>query len=152
MGRLARILVAVTVAFAMVFLGTGVALAATVMTTGLVTVSVQESGPEGTDLFVPFPAIALDLGLGIASIAIPPEERARMRAEVAPYAPALREIARELEEIPNATLVEVVNDRESVRVTKRGGTFVIDVDSPDGKVHVALPAASLSKVVRFLSA
>lgn len=152
MGRLARVLVALTVAFAMVFLGTGVALAATVMTTGLVTVSVQESGPEGTDLFVPIPAITLDLGLGIASLAIPPEERARMRAEVAPYASALREIARELEEIPDATLVEVVSDRESVRVTKRGGTFVIDVDSPDGEVHVALPAASLSKVVRFLSA
>jgi hypothetical protein len=46
----------------------------------------------------------------------------------------------------------VVTDSESVRVTKRGGGFVIDVDSPDGDVHVALPAASLSKVVRFLTA
>ncbi len=152
MGGLARVFVALTVAFAMVFVGTGVALAATVMTTGVVTVSIEESGPQGTDLFVPVPAIALDLGLGIASIAIPPEERARMRAEVAAYVPALREMAHELEEIPDATLVEVVSDRESVRVIKRGGNFVIDVDSPDGKVHVALPAATLSKVVRFLSA
>jgi hypothetical protein len=151
MGTLARILVALTVAFAMVFVGTGVALATTVMTTGLVTVSVAEGGPDGTDVFVPVPAIALDLGLGIAALAMPPEERERLRAEVAPYAPALREIADELEEMPDATLVEVVTDRESVRVEKRGRSFRIDVDSPDGQVHVTLPAATLSKVVRFLT-
>jgi hypothetical protein len=150
MGRLARILIALTVAFGMVFFGTGVALAATVMTTGLVTVSVEESGPGGTDVFVPVPAIALDLGLGIAAIAMPPEERERLRAEVAPYAPTLREIADELEHMPDATLVEVVSDRESVRVAKDGRHFVIDVDSPDGQVHVRLPAATMSKVVRFL--
>lgn len=151
MGRLARVLVALTVAFVMVFLGTGVALAATVMATGVVTVSVDENGPGGNRVFVPVPAIALDLGLGIAAMAIPPAELARMRAEVGPYAPMLLEVARELEKCPDATLVEVVSDRETVRVVKRGGGFVIHVDSPDGQVRVAVPAATLSKVARFLA-
>lgn len=152
MGRAARVFTALTIAFLVVVLGTGAALAATVMATGFVTVSVQEDGPDGDRVFVPVPAIALDLGLGIASMVMPPDERARMREELAPFAPALREVARELERIPDATLVEVVSDRESVRVVKRGDGFVIDVDSPDGTVRVALPAATFSKVARFLSA
>ncbi len=150
MGPVARVLTALTLAFVMLFVGTGAALAATVMATGFVTVSVEEQGPNGTDVFVPVPAILLDLGLGVAAVAMPAEERARMRAEIAPYAPMLREVARELEELPDAILVQVETDRESVRVAKRGRSFQIDVDSPDGEVHVALPAATMSKVVRFL--
>lgn len=150
MGRLARVLTALAVAFAVTFVGTGVALAATVMSTGVVTVSVQEEGPEGHRMFVPVPALALDLGLAIAALAIPAEELERVREEARPFAPALGQIARELERCPDATLVEMVSDRESVRVVKRGAGFVIDVDSPDGQVRVALPARSLTKVAAFL--
>lgn len=152
MGRLARVLTALAVAVAVTFMGTGVALAATVMATGVVTVSVQEEGPEGHRIFVPVPALALDLGLGIAALAIPAQELERMREEARPFAPALREMARELERCPDATLVEVVTDHESVRVVKRGSGFVIDVDAEDGQVRVALPARTLSRVAAFLDA
>lgn len=152
MGRAARILTALGVAFAMLFVGTGVALAATVAASGIVTIRVQESGPDGVRLFVPVPAAALDLGLGVATLAIPAGELARLRAEAAPYHEALDALARGLEDCPDATLVEVVTDRESVRVTKRGGTLVVDVDADDDRVRVALPARTLTKVVRFLGA
>lgn len=152
MGRAARVLTALGVAFAMLFVGTGVALAATVAATGIVTVQVEETGPDGVRLFVPVPAAVLDLGLGIATLAIPAEELARVRAEAAPFHDALAAIARGLEECPDATLVEVVTDRESVQVTKRGGTLTIDVDADDGRVRVALPARTLTKVARFLGA
>lgn len=152
MGRAARVLTALGVAFAMLFVGTGVALAATVATSGVVTVRIQETGPDGVRLFIPVPAAALDLGLGVVTLAIPTVELARLRAEAAPYQPALAAAARGLEECPDATLVEVLTDRESVRVTKRGGTLVIDVDADDGRVRVALPARSLTKVARFLGA
>lgn len=152
MGRAARVLTALGVAFAMLFVGTGVALAATVVATGVVTVQVEETGPDGVRLFVPVPAAALDLGLGLATLAIPAEELARVRAEAAPFRDALAAVARGLEECPDATLVEVVTDRESVQVTKRGGTLTIDVDADDGRVRVALPARTLTKVARFLGA
>ena len=152
MGRVARVLTALGVAFAMLFVGTGVALAATVATAGIVTVQVEETGPDGVRLFVPVPAAALDLGLGLATLAIPAEELARVRAEAAPFREGLAAVARGLEECPDATLVEVVTDRESVHVTKRGGTLVIDVDADDGRVRVALPARTLTKVARFLGA
>lgn len=152
MGRVARVLTALGVAVAMLFVGTGVALATTVATTGIVTVQIQETDPDGVRLFVPIPAAALDLGLGIATLVIPAHELARVRAEAAPFQDALAAVARGLEECPDATLVEVVTDRESVQVTKRGGTLVIDVDADDGRVRVALPARSLTRVARFLGA
>ncbi|HSL82029.1 MAG TPA: hypothetical protein VLF66_04590, partial [Thermoanaerobaculia bacterium] len=80
MGRVARVLTALGVAFAMLFVGTGVALAATVAATGIVTVQVEETGPDGVRLFVPVPAAVLDLGLGLATLAIPAKELARVRA------------------------------------------------------------------------
>lgn len=150
MGGVARVLVALIVAFAVIFVGTGVALAATVLSTGVVTVSVQEDGPEGHRIFVPVPALVLDLGLGLADLAVPAGELERLREEARPFAPTLANVARELERCPDATLVEVVSDRESVRVTKRGGGFVVDVDAEDGQVRVALPARSLTKVAAFL--
>ncbi len=152
MGRFARVFIALAVAVAIVFLGVGVALAATVAHSGMVTVQVHETGPQGTHVFVPVPAAAVDLGLGIAAVAMPADERARLREQIAPYRPALAAIARELERCPDATLVDVRSDSQTVRVVKRGASFVIDVDAPDGQVHVALPARTLSKIAGFLGA
>lgn len=152
MGRLARIAIALTVAVAVVFAGTGVALAATVASSGVVTVRVHDTGPDGTSVYVPFPAALLELALGIAEVAVPAEELAQMRAEAAPYQPMLRTIARELEECPDAVLVDVLTDEESVHVSKRGGTFLVQVEAPDAHVRVAFPARMLAKVARFLDA
>lgn len=152
MSRAARVFTALGLAVLMTFLGTGVALAATVAATGLVTVQIEERGPEGVRLLVPVPAVLLDLGLGIATLAAPADELRQLRAEAAPFQPALEAIARGIEECPDAVLVDVVTDRESVRVTKRGNTLVIDVDAEDAEVRVALPARTLSKVARFLAA
>lgn len=150
MGRLTRILVALSVAVIVVFLGVGVALAATVARSGVVTVQVHETGSQGTHLFVPVPAAAVDLGLGIAALAMPVDERARLREQIAPYRPALAAVARELERCPDATLVDVRSDSQTVRVVKRGASFVVDVHGPDGQVHVAVPAHTVSKVAGFL--
>ncbi len=150
MGRFARVFIALAVAVAIVFLGVGVALAATVAHSGMVTVQVHETGPQGTHVFVPVPAAAVDLGLGIASFAMPAAERARIAEQIAPYRPALAAMVRELEKCPDATLVDVKSDRQTVRVVKRGARFVIDVNAPDGQVHVAVPAHTVSKIADFL--
>jgi hypothetical protein len=152
MSRTARVFTALGLAVLMTFLGTGVALAATVAATGLVTVQIEEAGPEGVRLLVPVPAALLDLGLAVATLAVPGDELRQLRAEAAPFQPVLAAIARGIEECPDATLVEVVTDRESVRVTKRGNTLVIDVDAEDAEVRVALPARTLTRVARFLAA
>lgn len=152
MTRAARVVTALGLALLMAFVGTGVALAATVMASGVVTVDVRETGPGGRRVVVPVPAAILDLGLGVATLAIPAAELRQLRAEAAPFQPALAALARGIEECPDATLVEVVTDRESVRVVKRGSTLVVDVDAEDGQVRLALPARTLTRVARFLSA
>jgi len=152
MGRLARIAVALTVAVAVFFAGTGVALAATVIHSGVVTVRVHENGPDGTNLFIPLPAALVDLALGIAELAMPAEDLAQVRSEAAPYQPTLRAVARELERCPDAVLVNVQTNDESVHVVKRGGTFLVEVEAPDAHVRVAFPARTVARVARFLDA
>lgn len=150
MGHITRIAIALLVAVAVTFVGVGVALAATVAHSGMVTVQVHETGPQGTHVFVPVPAAAVDLGLGIASFAMPAQERARIAEQIAPYRPALAAMVGELERCPDATLVDLRSDRQTVRVVKRGERFVIDVNAPDGQVHVAVPAHTISKIAGFL--
>lgn len=151
MGRLARITVALGLAVLMFFTGTGVALAATVAATGMITVRVQEPGPAGTRFHVPVPAVLVDLGLGVAELAMPPEELARLRAEVEPYAPLIRGIARELERLPDATLVDVTTDTESVQVVKRRRAFLVEVDAEGTHVRVVVPARTFGRVAAFLT-
>lgn len=150
MGRLARIAIALCLAVTVFFAGTGIALAATVMTSGVVTVRVDQAEADGVDLYLPVPAALIDLGLGIARIAIPAEEIARVRADVAPYQPMLRTLAEELESCPDAVLVDMVSDHESVQVTKKNRTFLVEIDAEDAHVRVAFPDRTIAKVARFL--
>lgn len=150
MGRLARITIALFVAVTVFFAGTGIALAATVMTSGVVTVRVDQADPDGVDLYLPVPAALVDLGLGIARIVMPAEEAAQVRADVAPYQPMLRTLAHELERCPDAVLVDVVSDHESVHVVKRSRTFLVEIDAEDAHIRVAFPDRTVAKVARFL--
>lgn len=149
--RFTRLAVALAVALAVTVAGAGTALAASVVTSGVVTVQVDEGGPDGTDLYLPMPAALVDFGLGVAALAMPADEMARMRREMEPYAPTIQGLADELERMPDAVLVEVTSDRDHVTVEKRGGHFVIDVDSDDAQVHVTVPARTISRVVEFVA-
>lgn len=151
MRTLARILVALTIAFVVVVIGSSVAVATTVAATGMVTVQVDSDDPGTPDLWIPMPALVLDLGLGIAEIAMPADERAALRAEMAEVTPYLRTLGRELIAMPDATLVSVESDREQVSIVKRGRNFHIDVQDDDGtSVRVSVPARSIGSLARFL--
>ena len=60
--------------------------------------------------------------------------------------------ARELQNYPDATFVEVTGPREHVRIFTRGGILTIDVDSPDETVRVAMPLATLADLTAELAA
>lgn len=150
--RLTRIFVALVVAVAVTVVGTTTVVAATVVTSGVATVQIHEEGPDGFDLYLPMPAALLDLGLAVATVAIPAEELAQIRSETAEVAPTVRALAHELEAMPDAVLVSVVSDRESVEVAKRGQYFHVSVDGSQGeRIRVSLPARSIGKVARFLT-
>ena len=116
---------------------------ATVAATGTVQVMVHEKGPEGTRLWIPVPAVLFDVALFAAPRLVPPAELAEARTEIEPYLPALRNLADELENLPNAVLVEVESPNEHVRIRKSFGTFYVEVHKEEADVVVQVPARLL---------
>lgn len=112
----------------------------TVAATGIVEVRVEERGPDGANVWIPVPAILFDLALFAAPRMMPPAELADAREEIAPFLPALRQLADAIEAMPNATLVEVESPTEHVKISKRFGSFHVEVHDEETDVSVRLPA------------
>ncbi len=125
----------------------GIALAAVVVKDGFVTVAVEEHTMGGTRLTIPVPASLLNFALHLAPAVIPAAELADMRSEIAPYLPALRAAADALEDCPQARIMDVRTDDETVRVTRGRKNFTIDVHSSDADVRVSIPADTLTRVL-----
>ena len=64
------------------------------------------------------------------------------------YFPLAIAVLEEFEEIPDAVLVEVISGRDHVKVVKKGGRIVVDVDTPGEAVHVSVPLGSVHKMLR----
>ncbi|HVR30430.1 MAG TPA: hypothetical protein VMS86_12960 [Thermoanaerobaculia bacterium] len=111
----------------------------------------QVETPE-VDLTIPVPTRLADAGLLLARLVIPEDELADARREVAPFMPMIQTAAWELANVPNGTvLVSVTTPQETVLVERRGGRLHVDVDAPDAKVHVSLPARSVARLARQLT-
>ncbi len=102
---------------------------------GTVTVSVHEKKLNGDQVYVPVPAVVIPLAMRLVRA----EDFADAAAEVRPWLPAIKVAAEELARCPDTTLVEVTNHAENVAISKSGGSLVIDVDSPEERVHVSVP-------------
>ncbi len=151
MRRLLKAFVIVCAAGLLAFGMAGVALAAAVVHSGLISVSVQEKTADGTRIFLPVPAALIELGASTLPLVMPERELARARREIAPYRQGLRQLASELDDMPSATLVTVESAKERVKVAKQGRNLTIEVHSDEADVRVSLPAASLGRLLDALS-
>ncbi len=122
----------------------------TVAATGTIMVSVDEHHPDGAHLFLPVPAILVDLAVLAAPAIIPEDALAEARQEVGPQLPALKAFAAALADCPDGVLVEVQSPEEQVRIAKEGRSFAIDVKSSDADVSVRVPARILSRALSLL--
>ncbi len=134
----------------LVFLMPIFAFATAVAVTGTVTVSVHERAEDGVRLYIPVPALLLDLAVFAAPRLMPEEALAEARAEIAPFRDGLEALAEELENCPEGVLVEVQTPDEHVRIAKTWRSFEIEVDSDDADVRVKLPARLASRVLDVL--
>ncbi len=134
----------------LVFLMPVFAFATAVAATGTVTVSVHERGADGVRLYIPVPALLLDLAVFAAPRLMPEDALAEVRAEIAPFRPGLEAFAEELESCPEGVLVEVRTPTEHVRVAKTWRTFEVEVDSADADVRVSVPARLASRMLDLL--
>lgn len=125
-------------------------LGATVAATGTIMVEVHEHQDDGVNLFVPVPALLVDLAVMAAPHVIPAEELDDLRREIAPWRDAIESLAEELEDCPDTVLVEVKSRNENVRITKKNRSFHINVDSPDADINVKVPARLLSRALDVL--
>jgi hypothetical protein len=120
--------------------------AATAIGRGLVQIEV-DSGSHGGDQFgLAVPAALIDLVLWLAPVGLVVDELPM--EEIRPYLPAMRELSRQIEQLPDAVLVEVTGPDEAVRIETRNGRIIVDVTGHDERVHVSLPASTVARLMR----
>lgn len=141
-----RVLFVAIAALGILALGSTLVVGATVAASGLITVRVSER-ESGVRLFVPVPAALVELGSVAVAVAMPEDEIRHLRRELDEWAPLVTTVLREIERMPDATLVEVEDWDTRVRVTKRGRSLRIFVDSPDALVDVSIPAPAVRRAV-----
>lgn len=111
---------------------------------GLVSVRVKEHGPHGSDISLTLPGAPLQ-----AFISFVPDECFDRGTEMRRVAPILKELSGQLRRLPDCVLIDV-EDRgadENVRIAKRGGNLVIDVQSPKETVHISMPIRLLGTIL-----
>jgi hypothetical protein len=130
------------------FAGTALAGAGLLCSEGMVVVNVVEKSPERHHIFVPAPAMLIPIAMHFA----PKEKLAEASREIRPYLPTIRAAVEGLRESEDITLVEVKEPGQHVRVSKSGGSIVVDVEDEENAVHVSTPIRAISTAIEQLAA
>ena len=146
-----KVLLVLAATTGILLLGSGFLLAASVVTTGLVTVKVHESGPHGTHLYVPVPAILVHAGLSVLPALVEEDVWEEVRTDLGEWGPVAAEVLRAVEDAPDAVLVEIENEREHVRIEKDGRTLEIRVRDGRDSFEISVPASLLGRVAREIA-
>ena len=111
--------------------------------TGLVIVDVRQGGPEGKRLIVPVP-----LALASAVFLFADPDLARLQCpQFAAHRDAALRLARELQFVPDARLVEVEEREQHITVDKSGDMFEVDVRDGDNEVLVRVSVAAIERLI-----
>ncbi|MFL6201857.1 MAG: hypothetical protein ACJ76J_22005 [Thermoanaerobaculia bacterium] len=151
MKKATKVLLVLAASFGLLLLGSGFLLAASIVQTGLVTVEVHESGPDGTHLYLPVPAILVHAGLAVLPALMEDDVWEDVRCDLGEWAPVAAEALRSVQDAPDAVLVEVENERESVRIEKVGRSLEIRVRDGRDSFEISLPASLLGRVAREIA-
>lgn len=109
---------------------------------GVIKVDVDEHKHDGTHVHLWVPATLVDLGLHV----VPSRHLEKAAEQARPFLPALRELAKELKNYPDAQLVEVKDSEQHVQVSIVNGQIQIDVVEPEETIHVRVPVETLEDV------
>jgi hypothetical protein len=111
--------------------------------TGLVIVDVRQGGPEGKHLIV-----AVPLALAGAALFFVDSEQVRLQCpQFAAHRDAALRLARELQFVPDARLVEVEERERHITVDKSGDLFEVDVRDGDNEVFVRVPVTAIERLL-----
>ncbi len=151
MKTLMKVLLVFVAATGILLMGSGFLLAASIVQTGLVTVKVNESGPNGTHLYLPVPAVLVHAGLAVLPALIEEDVWEDVRTDLGEWGPVAAEALRAVEDAPDGVLVEIENDREYVRIEKDGRSLEVRVRDGKDSFEISLPASLLGRVAREIA-
>ena len=128
------------------FLCVTVTAGSVIMSEGLVHVRVNEKRPEGTHLSLIVPGVLAPAAI----FCVPSRHLGRASEQLRPWMPAIRAAVDELKDERDMTFVEVVQDGQHVKVSKSGGSVIVDVDDPNETVHVSTPLRAIGSTLEEL--
>jgi hypothetical protein len=83
---------------------------------------------------------------------VPKDRLAEQARETRPWMPTIRAGLDALSESHDITFVEVKDPGQNVRVTKSGGSIVVDVNDDNETVHVSTPIRAMESAIEELAA
>jgi hypothetical protein len=131
--------------------GTIVAGAGALCSEGFIRVDVAQSRGELRHINVTAPAMLVPMAVQFATHMKSRDQIAKAGEQIEPYVPAIRAALRELNEGGDMTLVDVIEPGQHVRVSKSGGSIVVDVDNQDAIVHVSAPIRAISGTIQEIA-
>ena len=113
---------------------------------GTVRVSLDEHRANGRHVHLLVPAALVPMGMRF----VPEENLLDAARQARPFLLTIRVASAELARLPDCDLVEVQDVNKYVKITKRGGSLVIDVQSPEETVHVSFPLRLADRIAAQL--
>ncbi len=117
-----------------------------VQQTGIAYVEIEDRN-EGFRLSLPVPLILADAALAV----VPDQDLTEAREELRDLEPLLRGLFVGLDEVPDATFVDVESASEHVRVAKEDGDIIVDVESPNESVYVSVPIEGAERLISTIA-
>ncbi len=128
-------------------LGTAAVAAAALCSEGFIHVEVHEKHPGGTNINAVVPAALVPVTLNF----VPNEHLFKASKDLREFLPIIDAAIPALEDCPDGLLVEVIDSHDHVRVAKRGGSVVVDVNDDDDTVHVSVPLRVAHQSIREIA-
>jgi hypothetical protein len=128
--------------------GTALAGVGIVCSDGMISVNVETRQPEKHHVFVVAPAMLVPIAMRF----VPKDRLEQPAREIQPWMPTIRASLDALSESDDITLVEVKEAGQNVRVTKIGGSIVVDVNDENETVHVSTPIRAMESAIEELAA
>lgn len=118
---------------------------------GVMTVSVEDR-EDDLNIYLPIPAAIFDAAAITTELVVDEEELLELQGEMdlGDWTPLVREMLEILDDCPDVTLVEVEETDTWVRIRKRSGKLVVEVEEPSTSVKVSIPTRTIRRSVSRL--
>jgi hypothetical protein len=152
MARARQVLTYIAAFFGVIILSWVLLIGAVYAWGGVMTVSIEDRD-EDFRLYLPLPVAVVDAAVAATDWVLDEEELLQLHTELdmGEWAPLVREMLEVLDDCPDFTLVEVEDGDVWVRVRKKRGKLVVEVEEPSTSIKVSVPTRTIRRTVSRLT-